>query len=567
MKKKFRFGLLIVAMLLSSGTDFTQSTAQGEPWKSWMSGSKAKQDYESQLSMARLSERHGRADNAKKIYSAILEKMPQHQMAHHRMGVLFAMEGNFAKADQHFNLAMQSGTPSAELMGDFGYCLFLQERFQEAEQSLRQTIQRFPAHKAAHNSLGMLLAQNGRYDEALAEFRQVVGEAEAHANLAYIMSQTGHLEQASKHYHQALELDESLNQAAEALIQLNHHLPSQSAVFTRTPSGTSKRNVNASAPASPKGQNVSSRRSAGLDQMAVVDATEMKSDDPNNPIPQVAKPAIPHSPQIPAQVQTPFKFAGSAFKAPKATQPQSAGAPTAESLIASIEDEPASQVEMISPAQLSGKKPTYSMATETAVPATQASPRILESPYPQIVASDEEADVDAQATQLAAAKAQADLLMQASPLDQPQAYNTYASADPIGTSVDQSEAEYLPTAFITGPQTPTAPMMKPEKTTESVKEVLPPTQSAAAPAAWKIVLLTIGGMFGLVSVGGVFWYIGKRRSSAQQGSRWLSNVEEKPFDAEETYTYLENQIRDVWAGRSKQEHSQFIGGSATSYYR
>ena len=39
--------------------------------------------FESELSLARLSERHGQADQAQKIYQAVLRTDPKNQLAHH----------------------------------------------------------------------------------------------------------------------------------------------------------------------------------------------------------------------------------------------------------------------------------------------------------------------------------------------------------------------------------------------------------------------------------------------------------------------------------------------------
>ena len=614
MKSQFIARSRVAALLLAVLSAAAISTAQAESWNSWMTGSKEKKEYESQISMARLSERHEQSHNAKKIYQAELVNEPQHQLAHHRMAVMAAKNGDFAKANHHFASAMQAGPASAELMGDQGYSLYLEARLEEAENVLRQTIQQFPSHKAARNTLGLVLGQMGRYDEALAEFRQVVGEAEAHANLGFIMSQSGQLEQASKHYHQALKLDENLRSAAEALVQLNDHLPAQSAVFTLNSNASSKAAGSQSsqaiaAPSPQSAQHVSAVRNgatkpAGFDNMANLDASQMNSGDPSNPIPPVAKPVVPGTPQIPLHVQTPFKFGTGAFEAPAATQPSAnptasqSQTELAQNLIETVDAIPAAQHSNVSSASLSGVKPSYGIASEEVTPAQRGQVRVFDTPIPQVMASDEEAGQDqpemfanSQAVQLADAKAHADLLMQSSPLDQPQGYSTQsdapvpASANQIATNMNQSGGEFLPTAFMATVEEKAISQpveQRAEVNSIQASEVRSTnaTQETAVPAVWQIVLLTVGGMIGLVSFGGAIWHLYTRKPMQRTANKetevddssasiWPSNsgnaVEEEAFDMEETYTYLENQIRDVWAGRSQQSRTPFGGASTASY--
>ena len=60
------------------------------------------QPLESVACLARLSERHGKPDDASRLYRYILNKEPNHQTAHHRLGVIAAKEANFEQAESHF---------------------------------------------------------------------------------------------------------------------------------------------------------------------------------------------------------------------------------------------------------------------------------------------------------------------------------------------------------------------------------------------------------------------------------------------------------------------------------
>lgn len=200
----------------------TAGCASLPPASSLMPGGAAKtnQTLESQLAMARLSERHGETRTAEQIYRGVLQQDPRNQLALHRLGVLAGQIGENEKAAEHLEAAAQVGPPSSELLNDIGFNLFVMKRLPEAEAAFRQAIAADPQNKAARNNLGLVLGETQRYEESLAEFRRGSSEAEAHANLAYAKTQAGDLPGAQSSYHQALTLDKELKPAAEALIQL-----------------------------------------------------------------------------------------------------------------------------------------------------------------------------------------------------------------------------------------------------------------------------------------------------------------------------------------------------------
>ena len=211
-------------LCLMLGAAATAGCASMPGLTSLMPGGAAKpnQTLDSQLSMARLSERHGDARTAEQIYQAVLTKQPQNPLALHRLGVLAAKASEHDKAAEYFNAAAQLGPPSADLLNDIGFNLYGMGRLQEAEAVFRQAIAADPQNRSARNNLGLVLGETRRYEESLAEFRRGgKGEAEAQANLAYAQTQAGDVAGANASYHRALTLDKELKPAAEALVQLD----------------------------------------------------------------------------------------------------------------------------------------------------------------------------------------------------------------------------------------------------------------------------------------------------------------------------------------------------------
>jgi Tfp pilus assembly protein PilF len=178
------------------------------------------QKFDAQLSLARLGERHGDIEQAKNIYEAILAKDFKNSLAHQRLGVIAASNRQMKLANYHFHEALACGAPSPDLLSDYGYLLYLQQRSGEAEEKLREAIAQDPINKAARNNLGLVLGEQGRFQESFAQFQMAGDIASAHANLAYVYSLEGKLDLAEQEYHRALAINGDLRHAAEALLQL-----------------------------------------------------------------------------------------------------------------------------------------------------------------------------------------------------------------------------------------------------------------------------------------------------------------------------------------------------------
>ena len=158
---------------------------------------------------------------ARQGYLTVLARKPNNQFAHHRLAIMAARGGQYDTAEIHFNKAAATGTASSELLADMGYNYYLQHRLEEAEQSLRNAIDKDPRNETAVNNLGLVLGEMGKPAEALAQFERVVGTAEAHANLAKVFTHMGQMEEAKQQYNLALSISPNMRSAAEALVQLD----------------------------------------------------------------------------------------------------------------------------------------------------------------------------------------------------------------------------------------------------------------------------------------------------------------------------------------------------------
>lgn len=178
-------------------------------------------DAKSRINIARIYERQGEAGKARQMYEDVLKRDRNSAEAHQRLAVIAAKQENFADAEKHFQAAIKIRPNDPQLLADYGFLQFTQNRLTAAEQVTRQALTNEPENKRAKNNLAQIVGAQGRYDEALSLFREVVPEANAHQNVAYLYSQAGDIANAQKHYSRALTLNAELKPSAQALVQLH----------------------------------------------------------------------------------------------------------------------------------------------------------------------------------------------------------------------------------------------------------------------------------------------------------------------------------------------------------
>ena len=137
-----------------------------------------KQKADVQMVIARSLDRQGDVARAKQVYMSVLHKDPDRADAHHRLAVLHDMTGTHEESIKHYHDALLLDPQNAEIHCDLGYSLYLQQKWPDAETSLRHALELKPELARAHNNLGLLLARTARPDEALMHFSRV-GSSEA----------------------------------------------------------------------------------------------------------------------------------------------------------------------------------------------------------------------------------------------------------------------------------------------------------------------------------------------------------------------------------------------------
>ena len=145
---------------------------------------------------------------------------PRHQQTLFRLGAIYTDEKKFDEAIKLWQRYVEATDRSPAAYNNLALCYEKAERFNEAEKTYRAGIDRDANDSTCRVNYGLMLARQGRTDEAIAQFETVLSPAEVHYNLGAVCEQQGKKDQAKAYYQKALELDPKLHDAQARLAAL-----------------------------------------------------------------------------------------------------------------------------------------------------------------------------------------------------------------------------------------------------------------------------------------------------------------------------------------------------------
>ncbi len=179
-----------------------------------------KSKVETGIKLARIQEREGNLRQALVMYEDMLQADPANGEIYHRLMVANTRLDQPERADAYFEEAQKRLPHNAELFADYGYACYLRGDMPTAETWLKKAHQLEPKNKRITANLALVVGAGGRVQECLTYFRQYLDEADAHANVGFVLSQRGDFEAARQSYTKALSLNPRLKSAQHALLQL-----------------------------------------------------------------------------------------------------------------------------------------------------------------------------------------------------------------------------------------------------------------------------------------------------------------------------------------------------------
>jgi len=177
------------------------------------------------LNAAIAAHKAGRLAEAETGYAALIDRDSGHADAHHLLGVVRAQSGVPAAAEHAIRRALRLKT-TPDYLSSLGNVLKQQGRFDEAVAAFRQAIALRPDFAQAHYNLANTLKEQDRLDEAVTAFQQAIRTqpryADAYANLGNTFQALGRLDDALAAYRQtqALVPDHAGAHFGEALVLL-----------------------------------------------------------------------------------------------------------------------------------------------------------------------------------------------------------------------------------------------------------------------------------------------------------------------------------------------------------
>ncbi|MFZ9088738.1 MAG: tetratricopeptide repeat protein [Planctomycetaceae bacterium] len=171
-----------------------------------------------QVSVAQTMEQRGDLAGALAAWQRMEERDPGQILPVWRGAVIAARQGNSEQADAGFRRALQMDPKNAELHADYGYYLYLEQRWAEAESHLQQAVTAAPEDERLRNNLALLYARTERREDARREFgRTGSTEEEVHSSLAVVSAMSGDMESARREFQSAVTLNPGSAVAQEGL--------------------------------------------------------------------------------------------------------------------------------------------------------------------------------------------------------------------------------------------------------------------------------------------------------------------------------------------------------------
>jgi tetratricopeptide (TPR) repeat protein len=151
----------------------------------------------------------GQLQEADKIYTAILQKQPNHPEANHNMGVLAVAAGEFQEALPLLKNAIEASPNTSQFWLSYINTLINLDRLADAKGVLDQGKNNSD-FAVAYNNLGIALKNKGDLEAALDSYKQALklkpDFAVANNNLGVALKDKGDLEAAIDSYKQALKI-------------------------------------------------------------------------------------------------------------------------------------------------------------------------------------------------------------------------------------------------------------------------------------------------------------------------------------------------------------------------
>ncbi len=172
---------------------------------------------------ARFFESTRQFDKAVEQYKEAIADDPDFVNAHARLGIVYGLFGEHREAEAALRTAVNLRPDSAVLRNNLAFQLVLQRRWAAAERELRKALELDPGFPNARTNLAIVLSGQGRFDEALAEYKRVLPEADAYYNIGLAYRGQKRHREARAAFHRVLSINPNFEAAHVQLGKLGRY--------------------------------------------------------------------------------------------------------------------------------------------------------------------------------------------------------------------------------------------------------------------------------------------------------------------------------------------------------
>ncbi len=122
-------------------------------------------------------------------------------------GICWDQRGFYSQARERYLAALVINPADAEVFNNLGYSYYLEGDMSAAIKHYKQALGIDPGSVRANSNIAMAYAQKHDYKKCFEHFRRAHGEAVAHNNVGYLLSQEGKFTEAITCYRRSLELN------------------------------------------------------------------------------------------------------------------------------------------------------------------------------------------------------------------------------------------------------------------------------------------------------------------------------------------------------------------------
>jgi protein O-GlcNAc transferase len=155
-----------------------------------------------QFAIALQQHRAGRLGEAESLYRQILAADSNHADALHMLGILALQTGRLPLAIETISLAIKQNGQMPAFHNNLGNAYAAAGKWQDAEISYRQALDRKRDYAEAYYNLGSALLEQGKLEEAAASYRHALtlrpNHAQSYLNLSNALQALGQLEEAAE---------------------------------------------------------------------------------------------------------------------------------------------------------------------------------------------------------------------------------------------------------------------------------------------------------------------------------------------------------------------------------